>query len=150
MDGHGVGGGVLDTLATYEGTYAIVDMNSNATTRDRKQWHNARAYWWDTMRSELRNGLIDLDLADERLRDELCSVEYKYAQGTGGLLVESKDDMRRRGYKSPDFADGAIYSGADMSHLFNSGDVNNMAAGTIIDMTDSYDYEPSWFLEGII
>lgn len=149
VDGHGLGGGVLDNLELEDGTYHIIDMNSNATTSNRKQWHNARAYWWDTMRSELRKGQIDVDHEDETLRDELCSVEYGYSRQSGGLLIESKDDMRKRGAKSPDYADAAIYACADMSHLFD-GTVNSMAPGTVVDMTYDYDYEPDWFIEGMI
>src|SRR5690606_25595523 len=64
----------------------------------------------------LRNRSIDIDPEDETLMDELMSVEYKYAS-TGGLLIESKDDMRKRGFKSPDAADAAIYAAADIRHL---------------------------------
>lgn len=126
IDALGIGGGVVDSLMSFDPPprYTIVAMNSNGTTPDRKQHHNARAYWWDEFRRNLRTGLLDLDQADEnseRLQDELMSVEYKFSTSTGGLLVESKEDMRKRGMKSPDFADAAIMAGADMEALFASG-----------------------------
>lgn len=118
IDGSGIGGGVIDILLTYPDVrYTIISMNSNGTTPDRKKWHNARAMWWDKFRLDLREGHIDLDLDDERLQDELQSVEYKFNAQSLGLLVESKDDMRKRGQKSPDFADAAIYACADMDYL---------------------------------
>lgn len=118
IDASGIGGGVVDVLMTYEDRrYTIISMNSNGATPDRKKWHNARAMWWDMFRRDLREGHIDLDMVDERLQDELQSVEYKFSTQSLGLLIESKDDMRKRGMKSPDFADAAIYACADMDYM---------------------------------
>lgn len=122
VDGHGVGGGVVDLLVAIEGRkYTVISMNSNGTPPDRKQHHNNRAYWWDEFRSNVRKGLLDLDQNDaewEKLHDELTMVEYKFSPSSGGLLIESKDDMRKRGVKSPDFADAAIYCAADSEYLY--------------------------------
>lgn len=141
VDGHGIGGGVIDNLVQLaEGRYMIIDMNGNGVTSDRKQWHNARAYWWDSMRKMLREGQIDLDPEDERLRDELMSVEYKFNVKSGGLVIESKDDMRKRGQKSPDFADAAIYACADMEEFVNPTDpLNTLKPGDRI-YVDPYEY----------
>jgi hypothetical protein len=121
VDGNGIGGGVIDNLMDMENIrYTVISMNSNGASPDRHKWHNARAWWWDTFRSDLREGNIDLDDADEhyeRLVDELQSVEYKFNPQSGGLVIESKDEMKKRGQKSPDFADAAIYAAADMEYL---------------------------------
>lgn len=123
VDGHGVGGGVVDLLVAIPGRkYTVVSMNSNGTPNDRRQWHNNRAYWWDEFRRNLRDGRIDLDQEDpefEKLNDELTMVEYGFSTVTGGLLIESKDAMRKRGVKSPDFADAAIYCAAGEDYLYN-------------------------------
>lgn len=130
IDGSGIGGGVIDILMQREdATYIIVDMNPNGQSPERKKWHNARAWWWDKFRMDLREGNIDLDPNDEnheRLTDEAQSVEYKFNPQSGGLVIESKDDMKKRGIKSPDYADAAIFSSADMDYLseltLNPGD----------------------------
>lgn len=124
IDALGIGGGVVDSLMSFTPppTYTIISMNSNGTTPDRKQWHNARAYWWDEFRRNLRLAAIDIDSDDEsceRLQDELMSVEYKFSKSTGGLLIESKEDLKKRGIKSPDYADAAVMACADMSELFS-------------------------------
>lgn len=126
VDGNGIGGGVIDELvAQYpERRYTIISMNSNGTSPDRRKWHNNRSYWWDEFRGALRRGQIDMDQEDtefEKLQDELTMVEYKFSAQSGGLLIESKDDMKKRGVKSPDFADAAIYACADSEFLFNAG-----------------------------
>lgn len=121
IDASGVGGGVVDEVVRLsEGRYIVLSMIGSAASPDKRQWHNARAFWWDRMREDMSHGKIDLDVADERLRDELLSVEYKFSKQTGGLLIESKDDMRARGMKSPDFADAAVYACADMSQVVDS------------------------------
>lgn len=124
VDGHGVGGGVVDLLVGMpERKYIVISMNSNGTPADRRQWHNNRAYWWDEFRRNVRSGAIDLDANDteyEKLHDELTMVEYKFSPSSGGLLIESKDDMRKRGVKSPDFADAAIYCAAGSEYLYTS------------------------------
>ena len=123
VDGHGVGGGVVDLLVAMVGRrYTVISMNSNGTPQDRKQWHNNRAYWWDEFRRNLRAGELDLDPDCEfyeKLHDELTMVEYKFSPSSGGLLIESKDEMKKRGVKSPDFADAAIYCAAGSDYLYN-------------------------------
>lgn len=118
IDGMNIGGGVIDNLAVKaDRTYEIVAMHGSGETPDYLQWHNARAFWWDDFRRRCREGKIDLDIEDTRLIDELLSVEYKFSKTPGGLLVEHKDDMARRGVKSPDFADAAIYAAANMQEI---------------------------------
>lgn len=116
IDGSGLGGPIVDSVVALAGSYTVISMLGSGASPDKRRWYNARAFWWDDFRERLRNGKIDLDLEDETLADEAQSVEYKFAP-TGALLIESKDDMRRRGFKSPDFADAAIYAAADVTPL---------------------------------
>ena len=44
---------------------------------------------------------------DGQLISEITSIRYKY-QSTGKLKVESKDEMKRRGQRSPDVADSFV------------------------------------------
>lgn len=118
-DVQGVGQGFEELLMQHEPrTYRMIGLAGSAASPDRRQWYNARAHWWDRFRKLLRLGSYDLDPADERLLDELVMVEYKFAP-SGGLLIESKDEMRKRGMKSPDFADAAIYSAVDVDAMLN-------------------------------
>lgn len=129
IDAIGVGGGVVDALLALEPRYKVVEVVSNAASPDRKQWHNWRAFTWDLFRRGLRDGTFSLDQEDqyaERLHDELVSVVYKFSPQTGGLLIESKDEMSKRGMKSPDFADAAVIASMTFSddplEGFESGD----------------------------
>jgi hypothetical protein len=57
-------------------------------------------------------GEIDLDPNDEKLLDELRGVRAKIVNGSA-LQIESKEDMKNRGAKSPDRADAVWYSTID-------------------------------------
>lgn len=118
-DVQGVGQGFEELLMQQEPRpYKMVGLAGSAASPDRRQWHNARAFWWDSFRKGLRQGLYDIDPEDDRLFDELVMVGYKFSN-LGGLVIESKDAMRKRGMKSPDFADAAIYSAADVEEMLN-------------------------------
>jgi hypothetical protein len=121
IDSTGLGGPILDRVAQIrneaEADYDIVAMVGSERSPDRTQHHNARAWWYDRFRYGLRDGHLDLDPKDEKLKDELMGIEYKFAAASNGLLIESKDDMRKRGLKSPDYADAAIYAAADMAYI---------------------------------
>jgi hypothetical protein len=138
IDGSGIGGPIIDIVAQMAGdSYTVISMIGSGASPDVKLWYNVRAYWWDNFRDRLRQGRIDLDLEDETLNDELMSVEYKFAP-RGGLLIESKDDMRRRGFKSPDYADAAIYAAADMSFLLDDPLGEWQAGDIVVPVTDDF------------
>lgn len=126
IDAGGFGGAIVDLVRNlaYEeenATYTIVAMYGQAASPDKRRWINTRAFWWDKFRLLCREGELDMDPGcpkSETLQDELMSVEYKIAN-SGGLQIESKEEMRRRGFKSPDYADAAIYAMADLSWLDN-------------------------------
>ncbi|MFA5387316.1 MAG: LAGLIDADG family homing endonuclease [Candidatus Paceibacterota bacterium] len=118
-DYQGVGQGFEEMLLMHEPRpYKMIGMISSNPSPDRHQWANARAWWWDMFRKMLRNGDLDIEPTDERLSDELLSVEYKFSP-LGGLLIESKDEMKKRGMKSPDFADAAVYASVDLTEALN-------------------------------
>lgn len=138
IDGAGVGGPVVDMVTSYAGSsYTVVAMMGSAASPNKIRWYNARAFWWDDFRNRCRNEKIDLDVDDERLMDELMSVEYKYAPN-GAMLIESKDDMRKRGQKSPDLADAAIYAAADITPVLEDP-LQGFEPGSQIIVEDAFD-----------
>lgn len=118
-DLQGIGQGFEELLFQLEPRpYKMIGLSGSSASPDRRQWYNARAYWWDRVRRQLREGTLDVDPLDENLNDELVMVEYKFAP-SGGLLLESKDEMRKRGVKSPDFADAFVYASVDLDDMLN-------------------------------
>ena len=117
IDGTGLGGPIADRVVELsEGRYTVIEMIGGAASPDRARWFNARAYWYWSFADRLSKGEIDIALEDEQLQEELLGIEIKKrSAGIDSLLIESKDDMRKRGVGSPDYADGAIYAAADLS-----------------------------------
>ncbi|GAA0719973.1 hypothetical protein Drose_06265 [Dactylosporangium roseum] len=105
VDGIGVGAGVVDRLA--ELGYDVVDMQSGASAIDTEHFLNARAEWFWGLRERFEQGDIDLDPEDDELASQLCSLRFKYTS-RGQIVIESKDEMKRRGLPSPDRADALM------------------------------------------
>jgi hypothetical protein len=120
IDGSGIGAGVIDMLvnhATYSySPYTVVAMIGSGRSPDTLRWLNARALYFDQLRQQMAEGSLDIDFDDEKLLDEMLMIKYKFSP-KGAIQIESKDDMRSRGIKSPDNLDAAVYAAADISNL---------------------------------
>lgn len=123
IDGVGVGGGVIDRviqLAAGDGKpYSVVEMTAQSKAPDATLHRNARAYWYDSLKHQLRASRIDLpnDGTEwaKQLQLEMGGVKYRYP---GGILqIESKEDIRARGDRSPDFTDAVVMATAPVSYV---------------------------------
>ena len=103
----GLGAGVFDRLR--EQGYPAVGFSGaeRAFRPDKFKNRRAEIYW--TFRNDLELGNIDLDPEDEELLSQLQNIKWWVDSG-GRIQIESKDDMRERGVKSPDLADACVYS----------------------------------------
>jgi hypothetical protein len=109
IDGGGVGGGVVDRCRQIG--LAVTEIQFGGKS-DRSQvgqdrpigYANKRAEIWGALRDWLQTGAID---DDPDLIADLTGVEYGYAlrDGRDCVLLERKEDMRRRGLASPDNGD---------------------------------------------
>jgi hypothetical protein len=135
VDAAGLGGPVVDMLANLAGEkYVVISMLGSAASPDRMRWLNARAHIYDTLRENMSGGKLDLDPDDKTLLDEMLMIQYKFSS-KGSIQIESKDEMRSRGVKSPDSLDALTYAAADLSHIVNAS-YKDKKAGDLI----SYDY----------
>lgn len=121
VDAGGVGGGVADRLRysrlpIKDVIFGAAADGANATSEHGMVvFANKRTQMWGAMRDwlgpapnhlgeMLPGGSIPNDI---ELIDELTSVQYGYTllHGRDALILEKKDDMRKRGVASPDLAD---------------------------------------------
>lgn len=122
VDEIGVGAGVVDQLRGWYGD-AVVGINSSlrmdgqgteatkairSLTSTKTVYYNLRALMWGEMREWLAGAAIP---NDHELKAELTAPRYSFRGGS--LLLESKDDMRSRGVKSPNKADSLALTFAD-------------------------------------
>lgn len=105
VDGGGVGGGVVDRLRQLG--LNVIDVQSAAKPTDIRTYANKRAEYWGKMKDWLMaNGAIP---DDKDLVEQLSSVEYGFNSKLQ-ILLQSKDDMKKEGKKSPDIADAIAYT----------------------------------------
>ena len=99
VDTIGIGSGVADILRR-DFKRVVVDVNSSLRMSD-GQNYNLRARMWRDLREYLKNGAAIPN--DPELSTDLTALQYLFRGGE--MLMESKDDAKKRGIKSPDRAD---------------------------------------------
>jgi hypothetical protein len=120
VDAAGLGGPVVDLLANLaNGKYLVISMLGSAASNDRTRWLNARAQSFDSLREQMLSGTLDIDSEDKVLLEEILMIHYKFSS-KGAIQIESKDDMRSRGVKSPDSLDALVYATADLSKVIDN------------------------------
>lgn len=120
VDEIGVGAGVVDQLKGWYGNIVVGINSSIRMDGDKKReemvverateviYYNTRAFMWGEMKEWMKGASIPMD---NELKAELTSIRYGYRGGS--ILLESKDDMRKRGVKSPNKADSLAMTFAD-------------------------------------
>lgn len=101
VDVVGIGAGVADNLRGW-GLRAI-DYVGQARAWSPEKFINRRTESWYLIREKFRLNAINLP-EDDVLSGQLTSPRYSF-DGAGRYVLESKDDMKKRGLPSPDRAD---------------------------------------------
>lgn len=109
VDTIGIGSGVADILRgwyldktdreTGRRQKVVVDVNA-AIRMDNGDDYNLRAFMWREMREWIKTASL---INDQDLKTDLTALRYLFKAGE--LLLESKDDAKKRGVKSPDRGD---------------------------------------------
>lgn len=107
VDTIGIGAGVADILRRDFGNI-VVDVNSAVRLNDGEHY-NLRARMYADMREWLKAGASIPN--DPDLISDLTALQYHYKGGL--LLMESKDEAKKRGIKSPDRADSLALTFAE-------------------------------------
>lgn len=101
VDVVGVGAGVVDRLL--ELGHPVNGVNVGTSPMDNTRFGNLRAEVFWNIRDRFTNGTVDIP-DDPVLSSQLASIKYKFTS-RGQVMIESKEEMRKRGVKSPDRAD---------------------------------------------
>lgn len=110
IDVIGVGAGVVDRLK--EQGWAVNGVNVAGSPNDVENYANLRAELYNAVKDWLKTGDIPND--DDWL--ELASIKYKF-NSQGKMLIERKEDMKKRGLDSPDVADSLMLTFASSGHF---------------------------------
>lgn len=106
VDSIGLGAGVVDRLRELGAPVRGVNVAEAPSAKG--TYTNLRSELWFRVKGWLEDRGCKLP-DNDRLIAELTSVRYRY-MSSGKMAVESKDEMRKRGLKSPDLADALCLS----------------------------------------
>ena len=102
-DDTGVGGGLTDVLQ--RGGYNVVPVNFGAEANEPDKYPNQISEMW----FEVAKFVHEIAYAlPDRLQAELVNRKQKQLDKKGRRVVESKDDYKARGFRSPDDADAFL------------------------------------------
>ena len=110
IDVGGLGAGVYDRVAEIVGgsgwdgpSCQVVQVNSSESPIDAVKYTNKRAEMWGEVREWLQRQPAQIPDVDE-LQADLTQIRYSY-DSNNALKMERKEDMKKRGLRSPDMAD---------------------------------------------
>lgn len=134
IDSIGIGAGVVDRLQEM-GFECVEGVNVARSANDKERFANLRAELWSEMRDWLTGELpVDVPDSDELHRD-LCGLGYKH-KSNGQLLIESKIDLKKRGFPSCDLADALMLTYAYGSFVqedhYETARLSDRTAGMLI------------------
>lgn len=110
VDGGGMGAGVVDRLEQlnlppgcqlYEVNFGGKAMTGGVGRNDAVRCANKGAQMWVDMGQWCTRGALP---DEQEVEDEMCAREYGY-NAHGEIMLERKEDMKKRGLSSPDNAD---------------------------------------------
>lgn len=140
VDGGGVGGGVVDRLRQLSVPVVEVQFGGKAdriavgTGAESAAYANKRAEMWGGMRDWLKGGAIP---DDAQLKADMIGTQYGF-DNKNQIILERKEDMKKRGLASPDLADALAitfaYSAQPHQHAGYLG-----AGGSVPTVRSEYD-----------
>lgn len=103
IDKIGIGTGVCDRLSELGYREKIVRVNAGERLPVENKYFNMRAQMWGKMNDWFQDEPCQIP-DDESLHADLTSPQWSY-DSNRRILLESKDDMKKRGIPSPDLGD---------------------------------------------
>ncbi len=120
VDEANMGGGVVDRLR--EMNHHVIAANSSYKASDPEKYYNARAEIYDNAGKMFADKDVELHHIDPQLKTQLCTPKYKFKNGK--ILIEAKDEIKKRLGRSPDRADcyvNGLFYGKTISETTESG-----------------------------
>jgi len=118
VDVTGVGSGVADRLREVVPAYCrVYDVNFGGKANNIK-YADKRAEIWGEMNEWLKGGGVSIPNHPD-IKTDLCGLQYKF-NSNGQLLLEKKEDAKKRGVKSPDIGDAFALTFAEPVVYFDS------------------------------
>lgn len=86
--------------------FSVRDVNVGKAAKDPEKYANRKAELYWGLRQRIQDGDLT-DLTDERTIAQLAAIRYHH-NARGQIVIESKEELRKRGVKSPDRAEAVM------------------------------------------
>lgn len=103
IDLGGLGAGIVDRLRELGFSEIVHGVNFGGKPLQYEKYFNKRAEMWGEMKAWLAEPPVQIH-DDDDLEMDLCGLHYSY-DSLGRLKLESKEEAKKRGIKSPDAGD---------------------------------------------
>jgi len=108
----------------------IVSVNAGAKPLNQRAFANKRSEMWSELKSWLLDGPVQIPDSDE-LHADLCNTKYK-SDSNSRLVMEKKEDMKKRGIRSSDTSDALCLTFALPSSALQDSASKNKIASKIL------------------
>ena len=112
VDVGGLGAGVVDRLIELGHDSVVAPINFGSASLDPQRFVNRRAEMWWNLRDWLDGDMPVMIPDRDDLHTDLCAPQYKYDSNSRRKL-ESKDEIKKRGFRSTDCADALALTFAE-------------------------------------
>jgi phage terminase large subunit len=109
VDSTGIGYGMARHIADFK--YPVRDINVGVAARHPEKYANLKAELYWGLRLRFQSGDMSGCFSDKAI-GQLAGIRYEH-NARGQVVIESKDDMRKRGVKSPDLAEAVMLAFAE-------------------------------------
>lgn len=113
VDSIGIGWGMYQHLKDLK--FPAIAVNVGEAAHDGEKYANLKAELYWGLRMRFQAGDVS-GLDDETAIGQLAGIRYKH-NPRGQVIIESKDDARKRGVKSPDRAESVMLAYAEVNPL---------------------------------
>lgn len=103
VDVGGLGAGIVDRLNELGHKDVVIAVNAGSKSLDEKKYSNKRAEMWGKCANWLEDIPVQIPDVDS-LHADLCGIRYSF-DSNSRLVMERKEDMKKRGVRSSDEAD---------------------------------------------
>lgn len=136
IDVGGLGAGIVDRLNELCDSGLIVSVNAGSHAFHINKYRNKKAEMWALAKEWMMDWPCQIP-DDDELHADLCNIKYSY-DSNSRLVMESKDDMKKRGVRSPDCAESLIQTFA-LPHEAILASINNGQNSVAANMALEYE-----------
>lgn len=103
VDIGGLGAGIVDRLKELGHGQVVIGVNAGSSPLDARKYSNKRSEMWGELKSWLEDEPCQIPDSDE-LHSDICGTRYRI-DSNSRLVMEKKEEMKKRGIRSSDCAD---------------------------------------------